>query len=98
MIVVSYGIHFGGDSFRAYNTVGVPVLTTAQLVVVNSCCLVIYWHRVLYQYQVIPELYTMVKHRSFTIEIHADFSEAPHLSSSIPQPKTDYSENQISSR
>ena len=32
------------------------------------------------------------------IEVHPKFSEAPHLRSSIPHPKTDFSKNQIASR
>ena len=36
--------------------------------------------------------------RRSTIEVHAEFSGAPHLRSSIPYPKTYFSKNQISSR
>ena len=33
-----------------------------------------------------------------TIEVHPNFSEAPHLRGSIPRPKPDSSKNQIASR
>ena len=36
--------------------------------------------------------------RRSTTEVHPKFSEAPHLRSSIPHPKTDFSKNQIASR
>ena len=36
--------------------------------------------------------------RRSTIEAHSEFSEVPHLRSSIPHPKTDFSKNQIASR
>ena len=36
--------------------------------------------------------------RRSTIEVHPTFSEAPHLRSSIPHPKTDFSKKQIASR
>ena len=32
------------------------------------------------------------------IAVHPEFTEAPHLRSSIPHPKTDFSKNQIASR
>ena len=32
------------------------------------------------------------------IEVHPEISEAPDLRSSIPHPKTDFSDNQIASR
>ena len=35
--------------------------------------------------------------RRSTIEVHPNFSEAPHFRSSIPHPKTDFSKNQIAS-
>ena len=36
--------------------------------------------------------------RQSTIEVHPNLSEAPHLGSSIPHPKPDFSENPIASR
>ena len=36
--------------------------------------------------------------RCSTIKVRPKFSEAPHLSSSIPHPKTDFSKSQIASR
>ena len=36
--------------------------------------------------------------RRSTIEVHTNFSEAPHLRSSIPLPKTDFSKTQHASR
>ena len=35
--------------------------------------------------------------RRSTIEVHPDFTEAPHVGSSIPHPNTDISENRIAS-
>ena len=42
--------------------------------------------------------YGMVWEACSTIEVHPNFSEAPHLRSSIPHPKTDLSKNQIAAR
>ena len=36
--------------------------------------------------------------RSSAIEVHPNISEASHLRSSIPQPKTDFRKNQIAPR
>ena len=36
--------------------------------------------------------------RRSTIEVHPTFSEAPHLTSSIPHPKTEFSKSQNASR
>ena len=49
----------------------------------------------------LPVLFFRIKSllgRSTIIEVHPNFSEAPHLRSSIPPPKTDSSKNQIASR
>ena len=40
----------------------------------------------------------MAPKRRSTIEVHPSFSEAPHLWSSVPRPKTGFSKNQNASR